>query len=109
MTRKLQYLTLCLFLVFIAATPLALAAPIKSDLAERVLPRTPIPDPPSASALMDCGGYFDCSCQVCCADSPEPCYQIESSSALQAALSAGCARLLRAMLAILARRQHRYL
>ena len=70
-----------------------LSALLKVDLAEKTPPVVAGPPPtptPTPCVPIDCGGYFACSCQVCCANSPEPCYQTERSSVLQAALDAGC-------------------
>ena len=50
----------------------------------------PPPQPDPGCVPLDCGGYFACTCQVCCTNQPATCYMEHNSSALHSLLGAGC-------------------
>ena len=99
MSRQLRFIV-SLLLVAIAAAQTANAQPISVELAEKTPPADPgdlIPPTTTTTTTtipacnpIDCGGYFSCFCQVCCPDKPEPCYYVDTTSALETAFSAGC-------------------
>ena len=92
MRQQLKYIVVLLFMVTLAAAQTAIADPVTVELAENNPPADPgDPPPPLApSPLINCNGYFDLSCQVCCPETFQPCSAVTSSSVLQTLISAGC-------------------
>ena len=95
MSKHLQCTIVLLFMVILATAQTAIADSVTVELAEKTPPAdsgdptmalTPIP----ACVPIDCGGYYACSCQVCCPSGPQPCFQTESSDVVQAILGWGC-------------------